>query len=401
MGIASARPPAIIVLMPTTRPAVSARGPPELPGARRRSAWIQRLPPGSDGAKACTTPAVSVRRRPRGWPRATTRAPTRKASESARAAGATRTRGMRRSARSARRSTLTRCASTCRSSASPTRTHEARATWAFVTTRSGAHRMPAPPPPGLWISTVTCWSRSAIRARCGGRASSAGRALTDGYLELTRLAAAQDARRDGLPDAIGLEHGEEISRLGDRMPGDRDDDVADDQSHRGCGAVGRDVHDDDRRPLGQAESLTQMIGKHDRLRADAEVRPRNLSATYHVLCQSGDCSGADRTLKMPGYARRPDADDPAEHIDERPPREARVKGEIDCQDLAGHGLAAAANVQCADDAGAGPGARAESQDKMADAEVTIVANVGDGHAVDLGAEHGDVEAGIAPGDPGR
>src|SRR5262245_4629415 len=65
MGIASARPPAIIVLIPTTRPAVSARGPPELPGARRRSAWIQRLPD-RDGGKPCTTPAVSVRRRPKG-----------------------------------------------------------------------------------------------------------------------------------------------------------------------------------------------------------------------------------------------------------------------------------------------------------------------------------------------
>src|SRR6267143_650946 len=136
IGIASARPPAIIVLIPTTRPAVSARGPPEFPGARRTSAWIQRRPPGRAGASAWTTPAVSVRRRPSGWPRATTRAPTRNASESASSAGATPERGMRRSARSARRSAMTRRASTCRSSASPTRAHESRATWAFVTTRS-------------------------------------------------------------------------------------------------------------------------------------------------------------------------------------------------------------------------------------------------------------------------
>src|SRR5215475_8437575 len=64
-GIASARPPAIIVLIPTTRPVVSARGPPELPGASRRSAWIQR-PPDRHGGKPCTTPAVRVRRRPSG-----------------------------------------------------------------------------------------------------------------------------------------------------------------------------------------------------------------------------------------------------------------------------------------------------------------------------------------------
>src|SRR6267378_1280284 len=89
IGIASARPPAIIVLIPATRPAVSARGPPEFPGARRTSAWIQRRPPGRAGASAWTTPAVSVRGRPSGWPRATTRAPTRNASESASSAGAT------------------------------------------------------------------------------------------------------------------------------------------------------------------------------------------------------------------------------------------------------------------------------------------------------------------------
>src|SRR2546426_10342548 len=103
--------------------------------------------------------------------------------------------------------------------------------------------MPAPPPPGLSISTVTCWSRSATRARCGGRASSAGRTLTDGYLELPGLSAAQDAHRHGLADAIGLEHGGEISPLGDRMPGDRDDDVPDDQPPRGRPAGGRGGYD--------------------------------------------------------------------------------------------------------------------------------------------------------------
>src|SRR5213593_2242255 len=104
---------------------------------------------------------------------------------------------------------------------------------------------------------------------------------------------------------------------------------------------------------------------------------------------------------MSGYARRRDTDDAAEHIDEWPTGESRIEREIDRQYLAGPRLATAADVQCADDAGAGPGAGAESQNKMADAEVTIVADVGDGHAIDLGAEHGDVETGIASGDLGR
>src|SRR4029434_8932128 len=93
--------------------------------------------------------------------------------------------------------------SICRSSASPTRTREARATCALVTTRSGAHRMPAPPPPGPEISTVICWRRSAIRARCGV-GSAARRALTDRHLHLPGLAGAHDARGDGVCDARRL-----------------------------------------------------------------------------------------------------------------------------------------------------------------------------------------------------
>src|SRR5690242_2442412 len=38
IGTASASPPTVIVLTPTTRPSISAIGPPELPGASRRSA---------------------------------------------------------------------------------------------------------------------------------------------------------------------------------------------------------------------------------------------------------------------------------------------------------------------------------------------------------------------------
>src|SRR5204863_371697 len=43
----------------------------------------------------------------------------------------------------------------------------------------------------------------------------------------------------------------------------------------------------------------------------------------------------------------------------------------------------------------------EGQNQVADADFTIVADGGGGHTIGLGTEHGDVEAGIAPGDPGR
>src|SRR5262249_56540243 len=87
IGTASARPPVIMVLMPTTRPAASASGPPEFPGASRTSAWIHRRPPRTNGAMAWTTPAVSVRRRPRGGAGATTTAPTRTSAQTGAPAG--------------------------------------------------------------------------------------------------------------------------------------------------------------------------------------------------------------------------------------------------------------------------------------------------------------------------
>src|SRR5438552_17712933 len=117
--------------------------------------------------------------------------------------------------------------------------------------------MPAPPPASVWISTVTCRSRSAIQARCGGEASGALRTLTDDDLQIPRLAATQDAQRDGPSDAIGPEHGHEIFRLRDRMPGDRDDDVADEQSRRRRLAVGLDVNGDDRPSLCEVQSVAQ------------------------------------------------------------------------------------------------------------------------------------------------
>src|SRR5262245_52477845 len=367
MGIANARPPAIIVLIPTTRPVVSARGPPELPGASRRSAWIQRLPIRVCG-KPCTTPAVSVRRRPRGWPTATPSAPTRSASESVEAAGVISTGGTRSSARSARRSDAIRLASTCRSLANPTRTRGARATCAFVTMRSGAHRTPAPPPPGPETSTVISRSRSAIHARWTG-ASAASGPLTDRHLNLPGFATSRDTHGDGLAHSIRLQHGDEISGLGDRLPGDGHYDVADDEPRRGGRAFGGDVHDDHRRALGQAEPLAEVVRQHDGLRADTEIGSRDPAAADHVIGQSGDRGSTNRALQMPGGAGRRDADHAAEHVDERPAGEAWIEREIDREHRAGLALTAAAHAERAHDAGAGAGAGAARQNQMADAKL--------------------------------
>src|SRR5437660_967018 len=84
IGTARPRPtPATAVLMPTTRPELSASAPPELPGLSAASVWITSsitrtdVPArvGSDRPSALTTPAVTLPAKPTGLPTATTSGP--------------------------------------------------------------------------------------------------------------------------------------------------------------------------------------------------------------------------------------------------------------------------------------------------------------------------------------
>ena len=86
MGTAMPRPiPATAVLIPTTRPRLSASAPPELPGLSAASVWmtssirraVVRVRTGMLRPRALTTPAVTVPERPSGLPTATTSEPTR------------------------------------------------------------------------------------------------------------------------------------------------------------------------------------------------------------------------------------------------------------------------------------------------------------------------------------
>src|SRR6266704_270494 len=72
-GTASATPDTTIAATPITRPCASASGPPEFPGARRTSAWIQTsepLPfspyPRGNGLTAWSTPTVTASLTPNG-----------------------------------------------------------------------------------------------------------------------------------------------------------------------------------------------------------------------------------------------------------------------------------------------------------------------------------------------
>ena len=62
---------------------------------------------------------------------------------------------------------------------------------------------------------------------------------------------------------------------------------------------------------------------------------------------------------------------------------------------------AAAGVQRADDARARAGPGAEGQDEVADPKLGVGGDVGRRRAAGLGAQHRDVEAGVAPGHLGR
>src|SRR3954470_16462757 len=83
-----APPVSICELTPMTRASPSRSGPPESPGLTAAGVWIAPGMAKPSGAsiwrpRADTTPAVSVRSRPNGLPRATARAPTRERAESA------------------------------------------------------------------------------------------------------------------------------------------------------------------------------------------------------------------------------------------------------------------------------------------------------------------------------
>src|SRR5467141_3793262 len=172
-GTPSATPDTTIAATPITRPCASASGPPEFPGARRTSAWIQTsepLPfspyPRGNGLTVCSTPTLTASLTPNGWPTAKTREPDRRAYGSpARAAGtpapAARTTAISRSA-----SRRTTSPGTARPSGVTIVAWEVVTTCALVTNKSPDQAMAAPPAarrplPPFAIPTTLARSRSA------------------------------------------------------------------------------------------------------------------------------------------------------------------------------------------------------------------------------------------------
>src|SRR5215831_19466403 len=161
-GTASASPPTIIAATPITRPAASARGPPELPGANRTSACTHAYVPRPLTAKprgsrptACKTPALIASCTPKGWPTANTSAPGRSRAGSPVGAPGTSRPPARTTARSRRASRATTDPRARRPSAAITVTSRCVATWALVTIKPDAPQaIPAPPLPRSGPSTI-------------------------------------------------------------------------------------------------------------------------------------------------------------------------------------------------------------------------------------------------------
>ena len=157
-GTATAMPPTIIELMPTTRPAASTIGPPELPGARRRSARIAccngTLFSTVVPAVLSTIPAVTEPRTPQGLPMAKTTLPTFSAPESPGSRGSSPVASICSAARSWEASRAMTFAAKLRSSQVTTSAVSPETTWLLVMISPSADQMvPEPTPSRLRTAT--------------------------------------------------------------------------------------------------------------------------------------------------------------------------------------------------------------------------------------------------------
>jgi hypothetical protein len=149
----------IAVFTPIRRPALSSRGPPELPGLIAASVWTSpsiaspASPPGSSRSRAETMPVVSVQSRPKGLPMAKTFWPTRRSAllpTGSGGGGRPAPTPIRSTARSCAGLAPTSAAAKARPSASRTVAPEAPArTWWLVTTwPASSQTKPEPVPRG-------------------------------------------------------------------------------------------------------------------------------------------------------------------------------------------------------------------------------------------------------------
>src|SRR5579862_4473065 len=264
-GTAAPSPFTIMVLMPITRPRASASGPPELPGASRTSASTQRCAPNPARLPSrYTTPVVSAPMKPMGLPMAITNSPMRSALESPKLAAGRPLAVTCSVARSRRTSRATSRAGYSRPSHSRTDASP-RATCALVTIwPSGVAIRPDPAPdvPRRRTSTVERRKRSAISPNAPAMSVFPPGPLAHRYAYFDDLAAAHDARRDGLAHRVTAQRRLDVVRIVYGLASQGHHDVADQDTGARGGTFGFRREDD------QAGAA---VRQRHRMQAQAEI----------------------------------------------------------------------------------------------------------------------------------
>src|SRR5713226_7937381 len=332
--------------MPMTRPRASASGPPEFPGARRTSACTQGSEPKRrSGPTAWITPVVSAPTKPSGLPMAMASSPGRTCEESAAAAAGRFAALMRSSARSRRVSRETSAASNSRPSQSWMRICEARATCALVTMTPSADQMtpePLPRPPGL-TRTVERRSCSAISPKPWmAMLFASARAFGDDDAYFLHCAATNEFQRKRLADGFAVELRVDVFEARDRMTGDGDENVSDDDAGFVRGAFRLDFENNGSGFFAALQRLAERVGQTHRLQTNAEVALRDMAffqQGVHGAVDGGRGNGDGAEARK---ARRGDADGAALRVND---------GSAD-----GRGLQADVEADVGSEGGAGPGA---------------------------------------------
>src|SRR5437016_5827792 len=311
LGTASARQPVTMVLIPITRPFASASGPPEFPGARRTLACTQLcVPSPRRGPTAWITPVVSAPTKPIGLPIAMGSSPGRTCEESAGRAAGRSSPLMCRSARSRRGSRLVISADNSRPSQSRTRKAELRATCALVTIMPSLVQItpePLPQEPAS-IRTVERRSCSAISPNPVTAISFAFvLAFAHDDIQVLCCPSAHDFCGKCFADVFDGQVRLHVLGMGDRLPFERNQDVADHDSCFVRGALRLYFEYDGCRFLCALKGLAQRLRQTHRLQPDPEIAARDAALLQNDTDDAVHRCGRNRDGAESRKARRGDA----------------------------------------------------------------------------------------------
>src|SRR6266404_4224407 len=237
---------------------------------------------------------------------------------------------------------------------------------------------PLPRSPGR-TSTVERRSCSAISPKplMATLFASAG-AFADNYVHFLRGTAANEFERERLADGFAVELRVDVFEARDRMAGERDENVSDNDACFVGGAFGLDFEHDGGGFFAALQGLTESFGKADRLQADAEIPLRDVTLFQQRIDYAVDRGRGDGNGAEAGETRRGDADDAALRVDYRA--------------ADGSGLQANVEADVGREGGAGPGAalRNDKADRAERGDWAAGTGAADDQREAAGLQRGDV-----------